>query len=200
MSAFDEILGQLPLDQIADRLGVDRTTAQAAVSSALPALVAGLRANAQDPDGAASLASALGQHDNGLFDAGSGLEEVDEADGEKIVSHVFGENTDAVASHLGGIEGLGGQGGLGGSIIAKVLPLIAPYVMSYLAKQVFGRGASQEDASAAENPGGLDLGSILGSILGGGTGTQPSSGDQAGGIDLGAILGGLGGLLGGGRR
>jgi hypothetical protein len=49
------------LDQF-DRLGVTRATDEQAGRRALPALLAGLQANAQDPSGAASLAQALGKH------------------------------------------------------------------------------------------------------------------------------------------
>ncbi|MGO1278808.1 MAG: DUF937 domain-containing protein, partial [Cellulosimicrobium funkei] len=51
MAGIDDILSTVPLDQLAGRLGVDEATAQRAVGAALPALLGGLRANAQDPAG-----------------------------------------------------------------------------------------------------------------------------------------------------
>ena len=62
MDTADEILSQIPLDQLAQQLGVDEATAEQAVRQAVPALLGGMEANAQDPGGAASLEKALGQH------------------------------------------------------------------------------------------------------------------------------------------
>ncbi|RAX28898.1 DUF937 domain-containing protein, partial [Enterococcus sp. HPCN18] len=83
--------------------------AESAVKTALPTLVGGLGANAQDPAGAASLESALQSHaDTSLLDDGVDISKVDTADGQKIVSNIFGGNTDQVASALGGVGGGGG--------------------------------------------------------------------------------------------
>src|SRR5690349_3347848 len=107
MSSIDDILASIPMDSLASQLGVDPATAESAVRQTLPALVGGLQANAADPGGAASLAGALDQHSPALVDGGVDLDQVDTADGEKIVNHVFGQNTGAVAQTLGG--NLGGN-------------------------------------------------------------------------------------------
>ncbi len=172
MSQIDELMAQLPLDQIAARLGVDPAQAEEATRTALPALLGGLHANAEDPAGAASLTGALQQHDGSLL--GSDLDAVDVGEGQKIVGHIFGGQTDQVVSTLGGVSGPSGS-----ALVQQLLPLLAPYVMAYLAKRLGAGGG---------------LGGILGNILGGaagGTGASATSG----------VLGGiLGGLLGGGRR
>ncbi len=111
------------------------------------------------------------------------LNDVDTEDGEKIVGHVFGDNSDQVVQTLGG--NLGGSNNL----VKQLLPILAPIVLSYLTKQLAGRG--QQDQAAATGGG---LQDILGSILGGMGGV--GAGGQGGG-GLGDILGGL---LGGGRR
>lgn len=189
MSAIDEILDLIPMDQLADQLGVDRATAEAATRQALPTLVGGLQANAAG-GGEASLAEALGQHDPALVEGGVDLGQVDAGDGEKIVGHVFGANHAAVVDQLGGLPGAGGS-----SLVRRLLPILAPIVMSYLARRVLGgRGGS------AGGSGGLGggLGDVLGQILGGALGgAAGSGGSRAGGIDLGSILGDL---LGAGRR
>ena len=175
MASLDDLLSQIPIDQIAQQLGVDQATAESAVKTALPTLVGGLGANAQDPAGAASL---------------------DTADGQKIVSNIFGGNTDQVASALGGVGGGGGN-----DLVKQLLPILAPIVLAYLAKQFTGGGAGAQTQAS----GGGGLGDLLGGILGGG-------GNSGGGIGgaLGGILGGsggggglgdlLGGLLGGGKK
>jgi hypothetical protein len=181
MSSIDDILANIPMNSLADQLGVDPATAESAVREALPALVGGMQANAADPQGAASLAGALESHSPKLVDGGVNLDEVDTADGEKIVSHVFGENSGAVAQTQGG--NLGGNSDL----VQKLLPILAPIVLSYLAQKMRGGGAQ---------PGaGGGLNDLLGSVLGGLGGGQ-AQGQQGGG----GILDMLGGLLGGGRR
>ena len=56
MSAVDDILADIRIDQLAGQLGVDEATAEAATRQAIPALLGGMQANAQNPGGAASLA------------------------------------------------------------------------------------------------------------------------------------------------
>ena len=106
----------------------------------MPTLLAGMHNNAQAPDGAASLESALGQHQDGLIDGGVDVAQVDTADGEKIVNHVFGGQQDQVASQL---AGSGQLGGAGSDLVRKLLPVLAPIVMSYLAKKFLGGSQTQ---------------------------------------------------------
>lgn len=191
MTELQDILGQIPVDQIADMLGTDRQTAQTAVEAAVPTLLAGLHSNAQAPEGAASLESALSQHHDGLVDGGVDAAQVDTADGEKIVNHVFGGRQDQVANQLAGTAQLGG---VGGDLVRKLLPLLAPIVMSYLANKVLGgRGQAGGGAGggqgAGAGAGGIDLGGILGGILGGAGGGLGGAGGGLGDI-LGGILGG----------
>ena len=195
------------------QLGTDEATARQAASMALPALFGGLQANAADPGGARSLQEAIGQHDPSLVEGGIDLDQVDPRDGERISSHIFGPNEDQVVHALGGAGGAG----LGGDLIKKLLPLLAPIVLSYLAKQMQGGGARRADTGGASSPslptqtqGGGSAGApgslqdMLGQVLGGAaggsaaqTGRERSSGQGSGGSILTDILGGL---LGGGRR
>ena len=180
------------MDQVARQLGVDQATAEAATRAAIPALLGGMEANAQDEAGARSLAAAVGEHDQGLLDGGVDIDRVDTTDGDKIVSNVFGANRDKVVDQLGGIDGLGGKGG--GGMMGKLLPILAPIVLAFLAKKMMGGGATGSGAESAGSAGGI--GDILGGMLGGG-----SSGAAGGGLgDLGGLGDILGGLLGGGKR
>lgn len=218
MSSYDEILAQVPVSQLAQQLGVDESEVSEAAESALPALLGGLRANAEDPAGASSLMAALGQHQQEAAD----VQDIDVVDGEKIVGNIFGDQTDQVKSRLGGLGG-----GSTGSLVQKLLPILAPIVLSWLAKKMGGSGGlggrpsggtttgtqiddgplfpggqgaqstptqsptgTEPQPSSGSNP----IQDILGSVLGGG-----SSSGSAGGA--GDILGGiLGGLLGSGKR
>lgn len=161
MSEFDQILSQVPISQLASQWGVDESEVSAAAQNALPALLGGLQANAQDPSGADSLASALSQHTRPV----NGLDDIDENDGQKIVGNIFGGSTDQVVNQLGGL------GGASGSIVSKLLPILAPIVMSWLAKKMGGGGQG--------GPGGL--GGMLDGLGGGGQepatgGSQPDTG------------------------
>ena len=196
MSATDEILADIPLSRLAAQLGVDEATAEAATRQAIPALLGGLQANAQDPAGAASLAGALGDHPSHLVDGGVNLDEVDTADGEKIVGNIFGPNSTQVAQTLS--NNLGQQTGL----IQKLLPILAPIVLAYISRRLTGssQGGGAGDllgsilGGGAGQGGGNPLNDVLGSMLGGG-GRQGDAGQSGG-----SVLDMLGGLLGGGRR
>ncbi|QAY70115.1 DUF937 domain-containing protein [Xylanimonas protaetiae] len=186
MAGLDDLLTSLPLDQIAGKLGVDAGTVQSAAGGLLPAILGGLKANADDPAGAASLQEALTQHSPQLVEGGINIDDVDTDDGDKIAGHIFGDQKDAVVAKVA--ETTGQQP----NILSKLLPALAPIAMSFIAKQLQGKQqAAAPQAAAQEEPGGL--GGLLGGLLGGG-------GSGGGGLDIGGLLGGLGGLLGGGRR
>jgi hypothetical protein len=193
VSAVDEILTDIPMDQLASLLGVDEATAEQATRQAIPALLGGMQANAEDPAGAASLAGALGDHPSDLIDGGVDLDQVDADDGEKIVGNVFGTNQDQVAQTLGG--NLGGQGS---ALIKQLLPILAPIVLAYLSKRLMGQG---QGGGGGQNPFGGATGSnnplsdMLNSMLGGG-----AASGAAGQSGAGSILDMLSGMLGGGRR
>lgn len=200
MTAVQDILSALNLDQLAEQLGTSPEEAKQAAEVAVPALIGGLQANAADPAGAASITEALSQHASGLIDGGVDLNQVDVADGERITSHIFGSNQEAVVNQLGGLGG-------GAGLIGKLLPMLAPVVMSFLASK-FGGGAQ---AQAQDSGQGGGISDMLGGLLGGGSGSGGGgimdaigglfggSQGQSGGAG-GGIMDALGGLLGGGRR
>jgi len=182
MTGIEDLLSQIPMDQLAAQLGLSEADTEKAVKSALPALVSGMRANADDPSGAVSLANALGQHDGSLLEGGVDVNQIDTEDGRKIVKNVFGDNEEAVVNQLGGL------GGLDAGSIGKLLPMLAPLLMSFLGKQFGGGRDAEKAASSAGQAGdtGGGIGDLLGGLLGGG-----------GGGGIGDILGGL---LGGGKH
>ena len=199
MAGLDELFAQIPTQQIASRFGVDEAEVTNAVKTLVPVLVGGLQQNAHDPAAANNIASAANNHAaSGLLDGGVSVDQVDEADGSKAISKIFGGNdTGQVASALAG-------GGAGNSdLIQKLLPILAPIVLAYIGKQLTGGTAAAEPQAQ----GGGGIGDILGSILGGGGGgAAGGGGDNPLGSILGSVLGGnksgglgdiLGGLLGG---
>ena len=199
MSSLEDLIAQLPIGDIAKQLGVDSGTAEAAVKQALPALVGGLEANAKE-GGADSIAKAVEQHGTALVDGGVSLADVDTADGEKIVDHVFGDKKQDVVAALGNTQPAAASSPISGDLIGKLLPMLAPVVMSFLAKQFQGKQESAASDAAAQPASGGGIGDVLGVLLGGLTGGNAAgSGGSAGG-GIGDILGSLGGLFGGGTK
>src|SRR5690606_9080421 len=131
MSQYDELLAQIPIADIAKQLGIGEDVAEAAVTQVLPGLVGGLKANAED-GGEASLEKALTKHKGAKL---RGVDDVNTADGEKIVKHVFGDKQDAVVSKLAGGSG---SSDVTDVIIKKVLPIVAPIVLAWLANKFLG--------------------------------------------------------------
>lgn len=220
MSAVDDILGAMPADQISQQVGASPDEVRTAAAAVLPALLGGLQANAGDPSGAGSILQALGQHDDDLLTGGADLSAIDEQDGTAIASHIFGDQEDEVVNRLGGLPAVGGSGA-GGALVRKLLPILAPMVLSWLANKVLkggggiggGTAGAQADTSPSlpgggggSTPGSLDdmLRDVLGSATGGSSATPSGSsagGGSAAGFDPGSIIGDvLGGILGGGRR
>ena len=177
MSDLDGLLKQIPIDQIAAKLGVPHDVAEDAVAKVLPTIVAGLSANSKDKAGAASLEKALAKHEGR---AASTVDQIDTDDGEKIVHNVFGSNKDKV------VTAVSKTAKADESVIAKILPIVAPIVLSWLASQFLNK--KKTDAAGSSQGA---LGDLLGGLLGG------ASGGKGGGDVLGGLLGGL---LGGGKK
>ena len=172
MYDFNELLSSLPIDQLANQVGESPADVEAAVRNAVPALLMGMGANAQDPAGEASLMSALSDHDPSLVQGGIDLSRVDPNDGAKITHHIFGNNEDQVINQLGGLGG-------GNGLIQKLLPMLAPLVMAWLAGKLMGGGQSQGQPQTAPRSGGGGLGDILGDLLGGGGGAAQQQAPRA---------------------
>ena len=192
MAGLDDLYAQIPVADIARKLGADQADVDAAVHTLVPSLVGGLQHNAHNDDATAGkIETAATDHAaTGLLDGGVSVDDVDAADGDKIVANIFGgNNSGSVASALAG-AGAGNSG-----LVQQLLPILAPIVLAYIGKQISGGGSS----------GGL--GDILGSILGGGSAPRSQSDSPLGGILDGMLGGGkgtsigdiLGGLLGGKR-
>lgn len=194
MSGLDDLLAQIPVQDLASKVGASEADVNTAIATLIPVLVGGLQQNAEDPDHASKIESAANSHAaSGLLDSGVSVDQVDEADGLKAIAKIFGGNdADQVASALAG-------GGAGSSdLLKQLLPLLAPIVLAYIGKQMTGNSAPEQQQAS----GGV-LGDVLGSILGGAS--KGGGGGSLGGI-LGNALGGkaggaigdiLGGLLGG---
>jgi hypothetical protein len=203
MADLDDLFAQIPVAEIAGKLGADEGEVNNAIRTLVPALVGGVQQNVQSDDiDSSNLESAVtAQGASGLLDGGVQVDQVDQAAGDQMVAHIFGGNDSGqVASALAG-TGVGG-----GDLIKKLLPILTPIVLAYIGKQFAQKGAAAEPQAQASGGGGL--GDILGSILGGATSGGGGAANNPLGSILGSVLGGgggqgdaigeiLGGLLGG---
>ncbi|MER6581563.1 DUF937 domain-containing protein [Nonomuraea sp. NPDC001023] len=177
MTLNDELLTQLGdsgVDQIAGMLGTDTATARKVVEAVAGTVIGGMARNAEHPDGAEALRAALDDHVDA--DPFNGDVASLTRDGHSILGHVLGgQGTERAAA------GLSQLAGVSSGTIMRLLPLVAPMVMSLLAARA---AKANMDASAlaaelreehASLPGGLGhlLDGLLSGIFGG---TVPAQG------------------------
>lgn len=200
--ALDDILAQVPIDDIAAKLGVSPDVAKTAVEQGGAVLLGGLAKNASTPEGSSAIEDALKRHE-GTAGAAK-VDDIDQADGGKIVSHILGDDKEKVTQKLTESKDTAGID------FGKLLPILAPIVMGLIANA--NKGKSPSSGSAEAPSGGGGIGDVIGGLLGGGNSSSGSSGGGIGDI-LGGLLGGgnssgggggigdiLGGLLGGGKK
>ncbi len=145
-----QVMGGGNLGAISQTIGADESTTSTAIQAALPMLIGAMARNTSSEDGASALAGALDRdHDGSVLDdiagfvMGGGAQQ---SNGAGILGHIFGGNQPAVE------QGVSQASGLDMSLVAKLLPLLAPIVMGYLGRQ------KQEQ--------GMDAGALAG-MLGG---------------------------------
>jgi hypothetical protein len=206
MAGLDDLFAEIPVKDIASKLGVDEGEVNTAIRTLVPALVGGVQHNVQADDiDSSKLESAVTtQGASGLLDGGVSVDQVDEQEGNKLVANIFGGNDSGQVA-----SALAGTGAGGSDLIKKLLPILAPIVLAYIGKQLTkGGGAAAPAGVQPQAASGGGLGDILGSILGGASGGGGGGNNPLGSI-LGSVLGGgsggqgnaigeiLGGLLGG---
>jgi hypothetical protein len=203
MAGLDDLFNQIPVADIANKLGADEGEVNQAIQTLVPTLLGTLHENvaADDIDSVHLEKTVIAEGESDLLDGGVNVDQLDENQGNQLVASLFGGNdTNQVASALAG------GGAPGGDLIKRLLPMLAPIVLAYVGRQFQQRSAQGAGAGAqaqAAPSGGI--GDVLGSILGGGA---PAGGNNPLGSILGSVLGGgqggalgniLGGLLRGGR-
>ncbi len=165
------------LSALSSATGSGTSDITSVLSSALPSLLGALSTNSQDSKDSASLEKALADHSkNDLSDV---LGNLDLDDGAKIIGHLLGGNTDNVTKVASK------NTGISSGSVATILSAVAPILMN-----IMGKETNSSNAKAS----GLDLGSIVGGLLGGGSSNENSN---SGVLDLGDIGDLVGNLLGG---
>lgn len=184
MNLMDILQGQISdemLGQISEHIGAEPQQTAQATNSVFATLLGGLANNASSEGGLSALGAALDRdHDGSMLDdifgmVGGMMQGGDQSaratNGLGILGHILGDRQESAAQQIGQSSGLSmGQ-------VMKLMPILAPIVMSVLGK--------------AKNSGGLDLGSLAGVLMGGAQQAQqqPGMGDLLGSV-LGSVLGG----------
>jgi len=197
MAGLDDLFAEIPVQDIANKIGADEGEVNNAIRTLVPALVGGLAENVHaDSIDSSKLESDVAQQGaSNLLDGGVNVDQVDAQQGDQFVARIFGGNdSNAVASALAG------GGGGNSDLLKNLLPILAPIVLAYIGKQLT-KGNAPAEAQAQSAPSGGGLGDILGSILGGAGGGGGGGNNPLGSI-LGSVLsgnkgGGLGDILGG---
>ena len=181
MSITDDIFAQLSgpaLQQISQQLGTGQAQTAGAVAAALPMILGAMGQNTSQPQGAESLLGALGR-DHAAASGGGGIADIlgavlggqqnRQTDGLGQLGHIFGGQQHVAET------GLGQATGLGSDKAQMLMKILAPIVMAYLAKRMFGGGQQQGSSQA------------LGEILGQERQQVQQQGGLGGGL-LGAVL------------
>ncbi len=205
MNLMDILQGQLSeemVGQLSQHIGAEPEQTAQAANGIFATLVGGLANNASSEGGLSALGSALDRdHDGSMLDDLAGMvggmlqggnESSGATNGLGMLGHILGDRQEVAAEQISQSSGLSmGQ-------VMKLLPILAPIVMSVLGKAKSSGGLDlgglagvlMGGAQQAQQQNGMGdlLGSVLGSVLGGGQQQQQS---QGGGDLLSSVLGGL---------
>lgn len=160
--------------QLGSQFGLDAAQTDSALAALVPALSAGLRQNAQAPEGLTGLLGALsgGGHQRYIDDPDVLGQPGTVADGNGILGHIFGSKdvSRSVAAQAAA------QTGLGPDVLKRMLPVVATLVMGAMSRQTASRSGASLGSGAGggllemlggaldRNRNGSALDDILGSI------------------------------------
>jgi hypothetical protein len=180
-------VSDMDLSAIGRQFGLDEAQTRAALDALAPVVAAGVRRNAQSPEGLQDIFSSVltGGRGRALEDEQALQFENAKSSGDELLGQIFGSKDVS----RGVAQQLSASSGIGAAVLKKLLPIVASIVMGQVAKKMGAGGASS----------GGGLGDILGDLLGGGASApQPAPSPrqvptgQGGSLEdiLGDILGG----------
>ena len=153
LSAF---MGDDALTSIGTATNTSAGDVASVLSAALPSLIAGANAQANNEDTAESFTRALNQHSkDDTSDLVSFVENVDLKDGKKVVQHLLGDDTKATTNEIAAATGVSRAS------TGNILAIAAPLLLSLLS------GHNNNNTTSSTT-------SLLGSLLGGGLGGNSS--------------------------
>lgn len=203
LDVLNSDLGKTIISGVSNQTNQPQSKTQDVLTMALPVLMAAMKRNASNPQGAENLLGAISnKHDGsilnnlgGLFSGGVDGDVIN--DGSKILGHVLGNKQSNVEMALSQ------KSGVDANTVSQILKMAAPILLGILGNQ-----AKKENVNSANG-----LESLLGGMLGGSSANNEQSFlesildadgdgsvvDDVAGMVLGGNKkkGGLGGLLGG---
>ena len=166
------------INNLSGQMGADSEQVKKAAKLSIPAMLKGLQENSETDSGAQSLDSALDDHkDDDISDISNFLGRADKNEGEKALTHMFGERRGRVETNIAK------ESGLDVSQVTQIMQQLAPLLLGFLGNK------------KGSHSGGVS--SLLGSILGGSSGLMGLASKLLGKDDDGTIPTEIGDILGG---
>ena len=173
---------------ISSATGSSSTDVTSILANALPSLLAGANKQSQQTSTATSFAKALASHaQDDTSNLASFYNNVDLNDGAKIIQHLFGNKTNSIT------KSVASQAGVTQKQATSVLSAAAPLLMSLLGQQTTAqtKTATTQKAKTAQTTdlmssllSNVDVGSLIGTMLGSGTSSSKKSTSKKSGVDL----------------
>jgi hypothetical protein len=204
-SLMNVFLSQQSQQGISTATGSSSSDVTSILASALPSLLAGAGKQSQQTSTATSFAKALASHaQDDTSNLTSFYNNVDLNDGAKIIQHLLGNKTNST------IKAVANQAGVTQNQAGSVLAAAAPLLLSLLGQQTTAqtKTAATQKAKTAQTTNlmssllsNVDVGSLIGTMLGSGsakktaTKTKKSGVDLSDGLDIGDVVGIMGKLI-----
>lgn len=127
MNIFELMTNQISnpdtLNKLGQSVGAEPSQVQQLTQLGIPALLQALMRNARSSEGAAALSGALDQHQyDNVEDVGGFLDNVNTADGAKMLQHIFSGHNDRVQNNLARQTGL--ETGQVFALLTQLTPLL----------------------------------------------------------------------------
>lgn len=152
-------LGKDGIDGVARETGLENTQVADALKHVIPSILERLNMNAEDESKRAGLEAAVMEHaDDAPFSTGSVEEK--QADGEKILTHLFGSSKEDVEKEVSQ------KSNLSDSAVKKIMAMAAPLVMSYVGKMFKGSDNKSLNEVTQKAKSGFSAGNLLGMAKG----------------------------------
>lgn len=178
------------VEALSQKAGTSKKQTSSLLALALPLLIRYMTQNASSQNGAASLANALTQHTD-TSSMTQQFSNADAQDGNAIIGHILGSDSDSVVSSLAQ------QTGMGNDQVMSILGNMAPGMMSGLSAAATSAQTSSQQAGSydfsnlmgafgapAAQPSSGGIGSLLGGLFGGGSAPQNDLNSSNDGTDL----------------
>ena len=203
-SLMNVFLSQQSQQGISTATGSSSSDVTSILASALPSLLAGANKQSQQTSTATSFAKALASHaQDDTSNLSSFYNNVDLNDGAKIIQHLLGNKTNST------IKAVANQAGVTQNQAGSVLAAAAPLLLSLLGQQTTAqtKTAATQKAKTAQTTNlmssllsNVDVGSLIGTMLGSGSSSKKSSSKKSGvdlsdGLDIGDVVGIMGKLI-----